>query len=88
MLKIQVEYLPGKTQQIEGEFIEPIQLQVVLKKLVGKMTNSNIKTVKQNIIYVSDVDTALEEFYEDAINEVINKGKIKENKIRNGVKKI
>ena len=83
LMKIQIEYLPGKTQQIEGEFIEPIQLQVVLKKWWEKITNPNIKTVKQNIIYVSDVDTALEEFYEDAINDVINKGKIKENKMRN-----
>jgi len=82
LMKIQIEYLPGKTQQIEGEFIEPIQLQVVLKRWWEKITNPNSKIVKQNLIYVSDVDTALEEFYEDAINDVINKDKIKESEIR------
>ena len=74
LLKIQIEYSPGKSKEFEGEFIEPIQLQVVAA--------SWFKSVKQNIIYVADVDNALEEFYEDAINEVINKGKVKESYMR------
>ncbi|MDF2736281.1 MAG: repeat-containing protein [Nitrososphaeraceae archaeon] len=82
LMKIQIEYLPGKTEQIDDEFIEPIHLQVVLKRWWKKVTNPNSRLVKQNIIYISDVDTALEEFYEDAINDVINKGKIKESYIR------
>ncbi len=82
LMKNQIEYLPGKTEQIDDEFIEPIHLQVVLKRWWKKVTNPNSKSVKQNIIYISDVDTALEEFYEDAINDVINKGKIKESYIR------
>ena len=82
LLKIQIEYSPGKSQELEGEFIEPIQLQIVLKRWWEKITNPDSKAVKQNIFYVSAVDTALEEFYEDAINEVINKGKIKESYIR------
>ena len=82
LMKIQIEYLPGKTEQIDDEFIEPIHLQVVLKRWWKKVTNPNSRLVKQNIIHISDVDTALEEFYEDAINDVINKGKIKESYIR------
>jgi hypothetical protein len=82
LLKIQIEYFPGKIRQIEGEFIEPIQLQVVLMRWWGKIIDVNNKSVKQNLVYVADVDTALEEFYEDAINEVINKGNIKESYIR------
>ena len=74
LLKIQIEYSPGKAKEFEGEFIEPIQLQVVAA--------SWFKSVQQNIIYVADVDNALEEFYEDAINEVINTGKVTESYIR------
>ena len=76
LMKIQIEYLPGKTEQIDDEYIEPIHLQVVLTRWWKKITNPNSKLV------ISDVDTALEEFYEDAINEVRNKGKIKESYIR------
>ena len=82
LMKIQIEYQPGKTMQIEGEFIEPIQLQVVAKRWFEKITNVHNNNFKPNLMYVSDVDNALEEFYEDAINEVVKKGKIKERFIR------
>jgi hypothetical protein len=82
LMKIQIEYPPGKTMQIEGEFIEPIQLQVVARRWFEKITNANNNNFKPNLMYVSDVDNALEEFYEDAINEVIKRGRIKESFIR------
>ena len=80
--KIRIEYLPGETQTIEGDFIEPIQLQICAKSWFEKVTNYNIKSLKQNITYVSNVDSALEEFYEDTIKKIINKGKVKESFIR------
>jgi hypothetical protein len=76
LLKSKIEYRPGKTQAFEGEFIEPILLQKVLMMWWRLITNPNSKLV------ISVVDTALEELYEDAINYVINKGKIKESELR------
>ena len=81
LMKIQIKDSSGKTLEIEGESIEPIQLQVVLKKWYEKITNPNSKLLKDDI-YVSNVDIALEEFYEHAINDAINKCKIKEKDIR------
>jgi YVTN family beta-propeller protein len=82
LMKIQVEYFPGETYQVEGEFIEPIQLQVVFKTWWEKMIKFDTKNSNQNIIDVSDVDNALENFYEEALKEVIKRTNINEDEIR------
>jgi YVTN family beta-propeller protein len=83
LMKIQTEYSPGKSHQIEGEFVEPIQLQVVFQRWWEKIIKSNDKNFKEKKIDVTDVDNALEDFFENIINEIIKKTGISESKIRN-----
>jgi YVTN family beta-propeller protein len=77
-----IDPFSGQISVRKGQFVEPIHLQIVCQRWWEKIADPNNKPFEQNIISVPDVDTALEEFYEDAINEVINEGKIKESYIR------
>ena len=73
LMEIKVEYAPGKINEIEGEFIEPIQLQLVCQRWWENFINSDGRTWKKNKMNVSDVDNALKYFYEKSINEVTKK---------------
>ncbi|HSF49787.1 MAG TPA: hypothetical protein VLA74_03425, partial [Nitrososphaeraceae archaeon] len=82
LMKIRVESTAGQTYQVDGEFVEPIQLQVVFKRWWEKIMDYNGKNIQQRKINVIDVDNALEDFYEESINEVIKETEISEDQIR------
>ncbi|HSF50397.1 MAG TPA: beta-propeller fold lactonase family protein [Nitrososphaeraceae archaeon] len=82
LMEIKVEYAPGKINEIEGEFIEPIQLQLVCQRWWENFINSDGKTRKQNKINVTDVDNALKYFYEKSIKEVTKKTGLSEGEVR------
>jgi len=76
LLKVRVETF-GKnikeTKEAKGSYIEPIHLQVVCQRwwkerIVFKKDNDKFQNKKEDF---ADVDKALEDFYEDAINEAI-----------------
>ena len=73
----------GDLQKLEGEFVEPIHLQVVCRKWwkerTQKETTEKSKLKQQGI---SNVDNALEEFYDRAVDVAKNIGST-EKKIRN-----
>jgi DNA-binding beta-propeller fold protein YncE len=78
LLKIRVEDpLSGKPQDVNGEFVEPIQLQVVCQRWWRERfkeenqieTTSNTSNIQANLKNLINVDSALEDFYVDAINE-------------------
>ena len=48
LMKIQIEYTPGQPSEVEGEFVEPIQLQVVFKRWWEKISDYNNKNIKPN----------------------------------------
>ena len=71
-MKIKVESPQGKIHEIDGEFLDPVVLQIVLQrwwqtKLSGGIFNANF---------------AFEDLYEDTIHEAIKFGRIKEEEIR------
>jgi YVTN family beta-propeller protein len=75
----------GKTEDIKGSFIEPIYLQVVCQRWwrEGISQKKNLTKIQSNSQELSDVDKALEDFYEDAIHEAIAKQTdVSEEKIR------
>ena len=83
LLKTYLELPNGDLQQLEGEFVEPIHLQVVCRKWwnerTQKETTEKIKLKQEGI---SNVDNALEEFYDKAVDVAKNIGS-SEKKIRN-----
>ncbi|MGC1931397.1 MAG: hypothetical protein WA667_20690, partial [Candidatus Nitrosopolaris sp.] len=68
LLKIHVETFGGKYREINGEYVEPIQLQVVCQRLWNKLIHSEVDQISKDYFgYLGDVDKALEDFYVDAI---------------------
>ena len=89
LLTIRVETFGGKSREIKGEFVEPIQLQVVCQRLWNKLKTSQIDQINQDYFgYLGDVDKALEDFYVEAICEASKKTGIGEVLLENGLKKI
>jgi YVTN family beta-propeller protein len=84
LLKIYVETPDGGSRPLEGEFVEPIQLQVVCRRW-WKERKGEIKTSdkKSALDDRANVDKALQDFYEESIHDTIKQTKVKEKEIRN-----
>jgi YVTN family beta-propeller protein len=74
LMTIKVEDSQGRTHLREGQFIEPIQLQVVFRRWWKNKTNPDNKMYKESTTDVIFVDKALEDFYEEAINGCVKAG--------------
>jgi len=75
----------GDLQKLEGEFVEPIHLQVVCRKWWKERTQKETTETEKNKLKqqgISNVDNALEEFYDRAVDVAKNIGST-EKKIRN-----
>jgi hypothetical protein len=84
LLRIRVETLDGQIQEIKGEFVEPIQLQIVCRRIWAELRFSQIDQINQDDSgYLVDVDRALEDFYVEAIREAVKQTNVSENIIRN-----
>ena len=82
LLKTHVQVYGGKTEIIIGEFVEPVQLQVVCLKLWEKdILTGKIQSEIDRIDF-GDVDNALIEFYDDAVGAAKKNTKIREHNIR------
>ena len=68
LLKTHVQVYGGKTEIIIGEFVEPVQLQVVCLKLWEKDILTGKIQSEIDSIEFGDVDNALIDFYDDAVN--------------------
>ncbi|MER5176507.1 MAG: YncE family protein [Candidatus Nitrosocosmicus sp.] len=84
LLKIYVETPDGSSRPLEGEFIEPIQLQVVCRRWWNVRGKPNITQNKTSTLEdLANVNKALKDFYEEAIQEAIKQTRVKEREIRN-----
>ena len=77
------ERAPGEERNIRGQFVEPVQLQVVCLRLWESLRDRPGSTVThQDLAAFGDVDQALETFYEDSIRRVARKSRLSERSIR------
>jgi len=79
LLNIRVETSGGLYREIKGEYVEPIQLQVVCQRLWNKLIHSKADQISKDYF---DVGNALEDFYADAIYEASKTTGTKEDIIR------
>lgn len=62
-----------------GEYIEPVQLQVVCYQLWEKLKNKHIRQItNQHVNALADVDSALGQFYDDIIRDTVRKCDVSE----------
>lgn len=68
----------------KGQFIEPVQLQVVCYQLWEELQNRPVAPITQkDVDELGNVDKALAEFYEQALAKVIAERQLPEQKVRN-----
>ena len=79
LLQTQVEGDSGSTTRVRGDYVEPVQLQVVCERLWDKLPSDVSQITKE---YVGDVDNALSDFYEKAIHLAITETNVQENILR------
>jgi len=82
LLKIRVESTPGETIETEGEFVQPVQLQVVCQNLWINLPPNVTSITSEHVRIFGDVDEALKGFYEKTIKTAVEKSDVKESELR------
>lgn len=82
LLNIRVESTSGEMIELPGEYVEPVQLQVVCQKLWESLKPDETAITYEHLRKYSDVDEALRGFYENAINLTRKKTGVKEKALR------
>ena len=87
LAKIKKETFRGQSFEIKGEFVDPLQLQVVCKRLWEKLKITQL--VQMNDPYYFDflgnIDKAMEDYYYDVIETAASMTGISQDKIRDWI---
>ena len=89
LLKIQVQIFSDGTTKVvgmDGEFVEPIHLQLVCQRWWQDRQQISSKN-RDHLISLSDVDEALEDYYVNSIREASKTTKVSEREIRDWCEK-
>jgi hypothetical protein len=81
LMKVEVETAGGQTESIVGEFVEPVQLQVVCERLWRDLKDEDTEITSEHLEKIS-VEKALLSFYEESIKAVADKTGISEQTLR------
>jgi hypothetical protein len=80
--KVQVQQPDGTTTEQLGRHIEPVQLQVVCRRLWEKLPEEAEQIGETDVEAVGDVDTALADYYADRVKTTAESTGIRERAIR------
>lgn len=67
LLKVRVESTDGEATEVIGEYVEPVQLQVVCRNLWTSLPDEVQEISHEHLKAYGDVDQALREFYESCL---------------------
>ncbi|HXW00248.1 MAG TPA: hypothetical protein VEC93_17645, partial [Anaerolineae bacterium] len=76
LLKIRVEGRTGETVEAQGEFVEPVQLQVVCQSLWNDLPPEVLEITESQLLAFGNVDQALTKFYERAVQNAVQRIKL------------
>ena len=79
---MQVQLPDGTSSAQPGEYIEPVQLQVVCRRLWAELPREDTTIELQDIEAIGNVDNALADFYALQVAAVANKTGVRERSIR------
>ena len=82
LLKVRVEAATGKTEIVTGEFVEPVQLQVVCQSLWRDLPPEVTVITEKHLQAFGDVNQALSGFYEQSIKRATQKPGVTEAALR------
>ncbi|GAB4492482.1 MAG: PD40 domain-containing protein [Anaerolineales bacterium] len=80
--KMQVQQADGRTEEQLGLYVEPVQLQVVCRRLWSSLERSDNEIGLDDLERVGDVDTALADYYSLQVATVAAKTGVRERAIR------
>jgi len=69
LLKVRVETAQGEATEVVGEYVEPVQLQVVCRNLWTSLPPDVKEISPEHLKAYGDVDQALRDFYESCLTE-------------------
>lgn len=72
----------GGSAQVTGEFVEPVQLQVVCHRLWSRLPADRTRIDVEDVRGLHDVDTALAEYYTDSVGVAAAEAGVSERAIR------
>lgn len=72
----------GKMAEIEGQYVEPVQLQVVCVTLWSSL-EPDVTEIQQAHLQNFDVSSALSDFYKSAIESAVQEKRVEESVLRN-----
>jgi hypothetical protein len=75
----------GRVAEAEGEFVEPVQLQVVCRNLWQRLPREVLEISRGHLYAFGNVDQALREFYEGAVRQAARGPSISERRLRRWV---
>jgi hypothetical protein len=70
------------TAIVQGEFVEPVHLQVVCSTLWSRLDATATQVTDQNLAALGGVDDSLEKYYDDAIAAALRRTPVTEHKLR------
>jgi len=77
----------ARSTSIVGEFVEPVQLQVVCFSLFRNLPAGTKEITETQLTQFGDVDQALRDFYQDSLKEAAAKAKLEEDSLRHWFEK-
>ncbi len=78
LMKVSVETVAGKTEMVSGEFVEPVQLQVVCQRLLAALPDEVTEITGEHLAGFGDVSQALSSFYEDCLARAVRQTGVRE----------
>src|SRR6266571_7462828 len=82
LLKTRVETITGETIEVIGEFVEPVQLQVVCQNLWLELPSNVSEITEKHLLAFGGVDRPLSRFYEGAVKAAATESEIEEEELR------
>lgn len=85
LLKLRVEVESGRTVEVAGEEVEPVQLQVVCHGLWNELPDEVDVITQEHLRAFADLDVLLGRFYEHAIKEAASETGLRVSRLREWV---
>jgi WD40 repeat protein len=82
LLRVRVEAVSGQNVAVEGEFVEPVQLQVVCRTLLHDLPPDISVITQKDLQTFGDVTQALSMFYNESITTTVQETGVKEGELR------
>jgi len=85
LLRTKITNLDGETVEVLGEYVEPVQLQVVCQNLWENLPPNTKIITSDNFEEVGDTNKVLADFYEANVKAAAKKGKVAEISLRESI---